>query len=777
MLIRSVRAENFKKFSLLHLQNIPRQGVIGIEGPNESGKSSIGEAILFAFFGKLGVEDPFEVSRLIRWGADSLSVEVEFSVDGTVSSGGDYRIFRQIDRGGTNYVKVVRATGQDAIATGHVEVEAFVSRTLRMELQDVWESVFLGQASTGGVGVPTEAFLSRLAGTAQIREAVSGLENEIVHLEREYANYQKDIGRNQDQIDKMNRGLSRLGDLRGKVDKLSKELTSLESREKSQSKTQDTAKKLCENLKRGADQLQNASERTVDKISKSLDRELQKYDGLEARDSDLYRNFKSFEKQRDRLAGQKTKIEALRQFAAEFAELRQRFEALDQEFDALLSGDADCSLAREKARIDYRVKNFGRARRRAGIFVLVLLMMAAVLGAGGGFLASGSPQAEPVVQQIRDGGVDPRSVWLVLFAIVGLKLLVAIAFVARFVSSGERLRRGADDAGACSEKIRQVGEQQEKLQTFLASSSVHDVAEFVRATSEVADPTRRECLDAFEKSHGEFFAPGSNTEYRKVLRDLASGEREVREEIQKEVQSTGKTLRELGDDVKSKRSELDRSRSEVREAENLIPRKDSLVAKNEELEEGASEVLRELDQRRAAIELLQETERAIVGRIGPSVSRSVRGVLPTLTDNRYRDLKLDQDLVVRLFTSEKCDFIELHEISGGTLEALKLAFRLATSHVLSSTRLRQKQFLFLDEPFRLMDSERAAQALGLLPSLSPFLVQFFVVQTSFSSAEKALLERLVYTGVQNGELVADLSRPIEGVLENPTRDDVPNLRL
>ena len=45
MIIRSINAENFMKFSRLNLSSLPESGVLGIIGPNESGKSTIGEAI------------------------------------------------------------------------------------------------------------------------------------------------------------------------------------------------------------------------------------------------------------------------------------------------------------------------------------------------------------------------------------------------------------------------------------------------------------------------------------------------------------------------------------------------------------------------------------------------------------------------------------------------------------------------------------------------------------------------------------------------------------
>ena len=48
MLIKSIDARDFRKYSELVVNDIPESGVITIAGSNESGKTSIGEAICFA---------------------------------------------------------------------------------------------------------------------------------------------------------------------------------------------------------------------------------------------------------------------------------------------------------------------------------------------------------------------------------------------------------------------------------------------------------------------------------------------------------------------------------------------------------------------------------------------------------------------------------------------------------------------------------------------------------------------------------------------------------
>src|SRR5688572_20697746 len=99
MLIHAIKAENFMRFSRLEVMGLPARGLIGLEGPNESGKSTIGEALLFAFFGRTRASHGATVTSLIRWEAETMNVAVEFSV-GPPGGGRaeEFLIFRQVDR-------------------------------------------------------------------------------------------------------------------------------------------------------------------------------------------------------------------------------------------------------------------------------------------------------------------------------------------------------------------------------------------------------------------------------------------------------------------------------------------------------------------------------------------------------------------------------------------------------------------------------------------------------------------------------------------------------
>ncbi|MGQ9591986.1 MAG: hypothetical protein ACUVYA_17025, partial [Planctomycetota bacterium] len=93
--------------------------------------------------------------------------------------------------------------------------------------------------------------------------------------------------------------------------------------------------------------------------------------------------------------------------------------------------------------------------------------------------------------------------------------------------------------------------------------------------------------------------------------------------------------------------------------------------------------------------------------------------------------------------------------SGGPSEALRLGLRLAVSQARVWARARQAQFVFLDEPFQMMDPERCAETLEVLRRLSPSLSQFFVIQPEFSERARSSFRSLVRTSREGSSLMAD----------------------
>ena len=102
--------------------------------------------------------------------------------------------------------------------------------------------------------------------------------------------------------------------------------------------------------------------------------------------------------------------------------------------------------------------------------------------------------------------------------------------------------------------------------------------------------------------------------------------------------------------------------------------------------------------------------------------------LPLFTEDRYQHIQLDEDLVVRVFSKDKGDFVEFDEISSGTQRQVMLAIRLSMSQLLARNTVDGPQFVFLDEPFAFFDEERTRHALETLPKMTGLPQKWLVAQ-------------------------------------------------
>jgi len=100
-------------------------------------------------------------------------------------------------------------------------------------------------------------------------------------------------------------------------------------------------------------------------------------------------------------------------------------------------------------------------------------------------------------------------------------------------------------------------------------------------------------------------------------------------------------------------------------------------------------------------------------------------------------LRIDPDLTVRVFSSDKRDFMDLEEVSSGTQRQIMLALRLALSQKLLNRTVKGKQFAFLDEPFAFFDEDRTQHALAALDKLSDNLSQIWIVAQAFAASSEA----------------------------------------
>lgn len=113
-----------------------------------------------------------------------------------------------------------------------------------------------------------------------------------------------------------------------------------------------------------------------------------------------------------------------------------------------------------------------------------------------------------------------------------------------------------------------------------------------------------------------------------------------------------------------------------------------------------------------AIQTIEEAGIAIQRDYVPALNREMSGILSTVTNGKYSDIKADDSLTLKLQATENAGEVFPDQLSSGTVDQVYFALRLA------AVRLIEKKGetlpLFLDEPFAQYDEARTKEALKLL---------------------------------------------------------------
>jgi uncharacterized protein YhaN len=109
-----------------------------------------------------------------------------------------------------------------------------------------------------------------------------------------------------------------------------------------------------------------------------------------------------------------------------------------------------------------------------------------------------------------------------------------------------------------------------------------------------------------------------------------------------------------------------------------------------------------------------------------------------ITDGRYRRIRVDeQNLAFSVYSAERGDWTDAHDLSQGTIDQLYLAARLGL--VRQVTQDRRPPLIF-DDPFVSFDDERARHALDLLKTLA---ADHQVIYLTCSDRYDALADKVI----------------------------------
>ena len=170
-----------------------------------------------------------------------------------------------------------------------------------------------------------------------------------------------------------------------------------------------------------------------------------------------------------------------------------------------------------------------------------------------------------------------------------------------------------------------------------------------------------------------------------------------------------------------------------------------------------SELERNIAVREMLLSLLTGLAGRMRDRLGPALADYIRCVLPHMTGGRYRDVQVSDSLEIQVYSPEKGDYVHTENLSGGTVDQLLVALRMAFAKALMDSKMPEEpsQFLFFDEPLSSFDRNRAEAFLALLRAFGDNFAQIFLV--SHLTGLDELFDAVITTDLDTDSLTISVS--------------------
>ncbi|MFI5225465.1 MAG: ATP-binding protein [Candidatus Limnocylindrales bacterium] len=247
----------------------------------------------------------------------------------------------------------------------------------------------------------------------------------------------------------------------------------------------------------------------------------------------------------------------------------------------------------------------------------------------------------------------------------------------------------------------------------------------------------------------------------------------ARERLESEVRDQESALDRARDDEANARARVDANTVDAEqvsgEAERLASWRDQLA--------GYQRRNRIYEQTLAGIE---QAEQATMRTATRYLERSMVGDITRITSGRYRRVQVDdRTLDMAVFAPERAGWVDVRELSQGTLDQVYLAARLGLVRLVTGDR---RPPLIFDDPFVTFDDRRATESLGLLRTLTAdFQVIYLTTSDRYDGTADAVvvlpapaaLDEAGSDGSPAGDAPAGASDSIDAPIADPPAKATP----
>ena len=745
----SLQAQNFKKLKLAKPLQLS-EGIILITGLNESGKSTILDAVLYALFGR--VIRPSKMPSnddIISYGNGEAQVRLEFDIGEN-----RYRVVREVHKTRPNRATLVEVKSNGttkALANSVKDVTAEIERLLggitydeivassvvaQKDLERLIKQRLDDRRKVINVFLNLESFNKVQDQLDNERNGIEGTSRTPGHLTVERQRFET----LNEQLNEYKETSEQLGNIETKVAKLKKDQQHQEKRFVETDTLYKTLNEYGEAVKQ-RDSLQREIEdkslltnnlqqqlASVDTQRSELGRaeaEVKKYGDLAeaekaiTRASEVLERVRGAELQKAQLEDREQKLQS------QIAETNKRVTIVDE--SGLVS-------SRPRRIWSYLIATAAFGAGAILSFILSFAALTIVLGSLAVVslllltrqIVSLSQQAEASKQQ--------------------QERLAGTQLVASWNNELEEMKRDRDAAAATirqgSSQILQVLDSIPSYSSYL--QGLTDPKEVVEQASSIYNQDKQSLSAVTERANMLQKRLGEEPELKRRLAqaqlDIAMVEKKLKSTLLPPLPGGVEFSLELLDEASQMRDSLNESvsrvKTQIEESMTRIIELKQFLEENNGLEEQVDEQKRKvlLLQKQLAvvkysIKGLEQTSESLRNRVKPQVERYMSQILPVITSGRYKAVQLEDDYTVRVFDPEAGEFRPKEVFSGGTEDQLLLAMRLAFALALiPQAKGRNPEFLFLDEPLGSSDKVRREGILELMhKELSQNFKQIFLI--------------------------------------------------
>lgn len=722
MIIHRLKASAFQIVGDPISLEFPEEGKIGILGQNESGKTTLLEVIEYALYGvKKGRAADESRENIVTWGKEEAKLEIEFT------SGQDrFLLRRAFDVRGSHKARLTPiVNGKEDLTkalNSLTEIEARIEQITGMDRDSFTKLVYIRQKDLDALKelakARREQLVNKVMGIEVFDEAVNKVKADLSTLE-------KDLEKRRVELESVRKNVQTYEQNLVQKSTLQSEIT----RQKEQLQKKEFDLKEAETVLEGYDWLSEFSS-TKKLISSVTEQRLRIQQDVAAM-GELKGQLQKYQSLLDNYKPEVDRLEGLK---ASFLAVESNFEHAESTLLSLQERRGEAVVRagltdedREMLSQDLPAKK----HQQLILFASLLLLCVGVLA------------ISTLMRQFL------FLLFALLFGALSIKFFMTYQKIDRILSSSAEIQTLQTQITDAATRVR---EAQAAMDVLAAQSNVRNVEDINLSLSninnEIRVETGQESVQAVEALRESSLRTLKRLEESAPNAKLAELDRQFQErtsELERLEKTRPTSTAAIQYDSamhQTAKQRVDSLRKEYGQLDGEVQRKMGTLSQVEtDLERLVADFNRypkldaeykALEDKRQVLDLvvseLGETSREMRGQVIPHASFIINQILPTLTDSRYSQFEITEDLRFKAYSTEAGGYKEREIFSGGTQDQFLIALRLAfTQSILDSRVMADRYSLLMDECISSSDDQRKQGIFEALDAMKKTFSQIFII--------------------------------------------------